>query len=431
MTLKEIKDLYNETYYMIDDWVIDLIIAVTLGGKMPGDPIWLMVIGGSSSGKSELINIVGQVDYVHQISNLTENSFLSGVGKSGDEHSLLHQIGTTGVIVMKDFTSILTMRDDRKDVILGQMREIFDGYITKKTGNQKEVNEWRGKLNFIGGVTDSIYSTTEKSTAMGPRFINYVMPTLNRDQRLKMLEISSHNMDDIKQKRFAIQVAVKEFIEEKIATIPLKLKDIDAEFKYQLMVVSDFVAQSRTATERDYRGVLNLINSSELATRLFGQFYKLAQYFVYLSDEEELNNNYKKLIIKLCLDSIQKQRRLCLRELSRYDYVTPKGLGHLLRYPTKTTRVWLEDLNALGICERASGAGLSTADSFIINPEYRDIMVQYDSVERASGGLDSKDSDSFVGDDYDYGGSIDYNGDPGEQEMINDKVQELDLNEMF
>lgn len=430
MKLSQIKELYNQTYFMIDDMVLDLILAVTLGGKMPGDPIWLMIIGGSSSGKSELINIVGEVKYVHQISNLTENAFLSGSGRQGDDNSLLHQIGTTGVIVMKDFTSILSMRDDKKDMILGQMREIFDGYITKKTGNRKEIDEWRGKLNFIGGVTDTIYSKTEKSSAMGPRFINYVMPAFDREQRLKMLKAASKNTNDIKDKRAIIQVMVRDFINEKIQTIPDKLKEVDDDFNSVLMILSDFVALARTPTERDYKGILNLINSPEMAPRIYGQFYKLAQYFIYLNDESILSEEHKKLIIKLCLDSLPKQRRLSLQELSRYDFVTPKGLGHALRYPTKTTRIWLEDLNALGVCERIS-KGANMADCFAINPEYRSILLQYDNITPVSGGLDSNESNGYDGDDYNGGSIINYDSDPGEQEEMAEKYKDLDLDKLF
>jgi len=430
MKLSQIKELYNQTYFMIDDMVLDLILAVTLGGKMPGDPIWLMIIGGSSSGKSELINIVGEVNFVHQISNLTENAFLSGAGRQGDDNSLLHQIGTTGVIVMKDFTSILSMRDDKKDMILGQMREIFDGYITKKTGNRKEVDEWRGKLNFIGGVTDTIYSKTEKSSAMGPRFINYVMPAFDREQRLKMLKAASKNTNDIKDKRAVIQVMVRDFINEKIQTIPDKLKEVDDDFNSVLMILSDFVALARTPTERDYKGILNLINSPEMAPRIYGQFYKLAQYFIYLNDEAILSEEHKKLIIKLCLDSLPKQRRLSLQELSRYDFVTPKGLGHALRYPTKTTRIWLEDLNALGVCERIS-KGANMADCFAINPEYRSILLQYDNITPVSGGLDSNENNGYDGDEYSSGSIINYDSDPGEQEELAEKYKELDLDKLF
>lgn len=429
MNIKQIKNLYNQTYFMVDDMVIDLVLAVTLGGKMPGDPIWLMIIGGSSSGKSEIINIVNDVPFVFQISNLTENSFLSGAGRAGDETSLLHQIGTSGVIVMKDFTSILSMRDDKKDVILGQMREIFDGYITKKTGNRKEVDEWRGKLNFLGGVTDTIYSKTEKSSAMGPRFINYVMPNLNREERLKMLKFASKNANDIKEKRHALQVMVKDFIDEKIQTIPEKLSEIDDDFNDTLMVLSDFVALARTPTERDYKGVLNLINSPEMAPRIYGQFYKLSQYFMYINDQVELSDEHKKLIIKLCLDSLPKQRRVTLRELARYTYVTPKGLGHALRYPTKTARIWLEDLNALGVCERTT-SGMNGGDGFIINPEYRTILLQYDNITQLDIGLDSEDDGGYEGDGGGYF-SRETNKDPGVQEMLDEKYEELDLNSMF
>ena len=81
-TLKDCKDTYQEIFYIEDSTIIDLILAVAIGSMTATDPIWLMIIGGSSSGKSEFINSLSTLkkpdgkNLAFDISTLTENTFL-------------------------------------------------------------------------------------------------------------------------------------------------------------------------------------------------------------------------------------------------------------------------------------------------------------------------------------------------------------------
>lgn len=119
MTLQELKQLYKDVFYLEDDMILDVILAVAISSKLGGDPIWLLIIGGSSSGKSELINTLNKVPFNTPISSMTENTFLSSMRSfDGKEMSLLHRIGTSGMITMKDYTSILSMRSEKRDLIV-------------------------------------------------------------------------------------------------------------------------------------------------------------------------------------------------------------------------------------------------------------------------------------------------------------------------
>ena len=159
-TLKEVKDAYKSVFYMKDenDGVLDVILAVTISTWTGNDGIWLLLIGGPSTGKTECLNIITSLPFVHTISTLTENTFLSGMKlKAGQEASLLHRVGPKGVLVFKDFTTVLGLRDDRRTEILNQMREIYDGKIVKSTGNGED-NNWEGKINVLAATTEVIKS---------------------------------------------------------------------------------------------------------------------------------------------------------------------------------------------------------------------------------------------------------------------------------
>lgn len=391
-TLAEVKEAFTDVFILEDDMVIDLILAITLGSKMPGDPIWLMIVGASSSGKSELVQMIGQVPFAHQVSNLTENTFLSGMNRGhGEETSLLHQIGPSGMIVMKDYTSILTMKADKRDVIVGQMREIFDGEITKKTGNGNS-NSWRGKLNFIGAVTDTIYVKEGESAGMGRRAINYVMPELDDDGRIALAKKARENINDIAEKREHIQKITADFIMHKLENIPDRFPDVDPELSEELIHLANFSTRVRTPVQKDYKGNPQMVHSLEAPMRMSQQVHKLAQYLMWLKGGE-LKPKDAKILYKICLDSIPKQIRMVLRVLAKYKSVEAKGVAHLLNRPTDWARMWLQDLNMLQVCRRVSTGGLGP-DEWVINPRYKTIMLTYDDIEETQERLVGQNGDS-------------------------------------
>jgi hypothetical protein len=423
ITVDKIREQYLKTFYIEDPTIIDLALAVVVGVKIKGDPIWLMIIGASSSGKSELINTLIGVDFVHQVSSLTENTFLSGMkAKEGKEISLLHKIGKSGVIVMKDYTSILSMKYDRRENIISQMREIYDGYIVKETGNGLS-DHWKGKINFIGGVTDSVYIKEGESAGMGRRTINYIMPKQNRK---KTLQQARQNTNDIEEKREKIRSMIKEYVEKKVKNLPTELPKVDNELGEELMLLSDFLTHARTPTERDYKGELVLVQDLEMPMRVFQQLQSLAQLFQLLNDGP-ITDAQKGCLYKISLDSIPKLRRIALKIISSYDSVTTKGLAQFANYPTKTARHWLEDLNVLGIITRTVDK-IGNVDKWTIRPEFREIMIKYDGI------IHKKDSligdESYEEEEYDLASKM-ANYDPGlaeEQDTIMESAfEDLDL----
>ena len=67
---------------------------------------------------------------------------------------LLRQVGASGTLVVKDFTSILSMNRDTRAMVLAALREIYDGYWTRNVGTDGGFTlTWRGRLIVIGAVT--------------------------------------------------------------------------------------------------------------------------------------------------------------------------------------------------------------------------------------------------------------------------------------
>jgi GTPase SAR1 family protein len=396
MTLNEIKQAYKEIFYIENDELLDLMCAIAISCWTKSDAIWLLIIGAPSSGKTEFVNTLAGLEFAHQISSMTENSFLSAMpGSDGKEKSLLHRIGKNGMILMKDYTSILSLKEELRKKILGDMREIYEGWIKKETGTGKKL-EWKGKINFVGAVTDSIYLGEGDDASMGRRTIDYVMPHLTSTVRIKMAKRSSQNIGDAQTKRDKLKVMFAEFIEIKRKELPEVLPSLPEELLNELITIADFSTQMRTATKRDFHGNLMFAPENEAPMRMSNQLMILAQVLIFLNDGI-LKQEHHDILCKVALDSISRQRRVTLQVLAKYSAVTTKGLAQELNYPTKTTLSWLEDINVIGGCSRYLAG---SSDMWKLNKNAREIMIKYDNITPINEDLMGNESyDSYRGED--------------------------------
>lgn len=413
-TIQDIKNEYKKVFYIEDDFVIDLLTATVISTYLKCDNIWTLVVGPSSGGKSELINIFFKLKFVHQVSDMTENTLLSGMATGDQEASFLKRMGPLGCIAMKDFTSILSMRQEKASIIMGHLREVYDGYIEKKTGNGRNPS-WKGKATFIGGVTEAIYNASDESASMGRRNILYVLPPQDRKLTARM---SQKNKADgqKKEKITHIQELVKEYIEEQISNLPEILPVVEDGLMNELIDLADFSTHARTPTTRNYRGEMTLATSLEMPMRMLDQLTALAQVFMIMYNGV-LPEETKKGLFKIALDSIPKQKRLTLRELATYDTATTKGIAIAVMYPTEIARNWLGDLNVLGLIDRLPPLIVAGPDRWRLKDQYKELLIKYD-------GIVPKKEDLNLEDDY-YGEESE-ELDPGELLERKDRMKDGD-----
>jgi hypothetical protein len=90
-------------------------LGTIAANRLPGDPVWLGLIGPPSSAKTELLNSTSRLSFVVSAGTLTPAGLLSGTPKpqleKGTKGGLLRQIGEFGILTLRDFGSILTMRE--------------------------------------------------------------------------------------------------------------------------------------------------------------------------------------------------------------------------------------------------------------------------------------------------------------------------------
>lgn len=143
---------------------------------LQGDPIWLFVQGPSGSGKGEVIvNALRNLDpKVNVLGTINRNSLISfNRGELGGLLPALpanpHGLGKTGIFVFKDFTTMLSLREEERSEVISQLREIYDGSWSRSSGSGH--HDWIGKVTCIAACTPVLESAWSMKRDLGERFL--------------------------------------------------------------------------------------------------------------------------------------------------------------------------------------------------------------------------------------------------------------------
>jgi hypothetical protein len=162
-------------------------IRITLGAIQAhylhiGDPAWLFIVAPPGSGKTTM-SIMGASDLkqVVLLGDLSENTFLSGfyghkqpglLEKTGESKKKGTTYTTSGdlIVLVKDFTTVLSMRREKRGAILSQLREIHDGMFKRDFGTG-DTKIWRGQATVIAAVTPVLDRYYSIFGVLGERFL--------------------------------------------------------------------------------------------------------------------------------------------------------------------------------------------------------------------------------------------------------------------
>lgn len=397
-TVKQLEAEIAEVLLVADEGVCRIVVANIVANRMNLDPVWLLLVAGSSGGKTEYINAISGLNFVHVISDLTVNTFASGFKKTGQETSLLLRINN-GILAFKDFTSILSKNKDAKKEIMAQLREIYDGKYVKETGTGETI-KWQGRAGAIAGSTEAIYQHLADMSAMGDRFIMY---SIRQPDRIEMARKALSNTYDMNEKREHLKGCFTNYITQVINFINEQedetIVELPEDAKEDLLMVADFATRVRSAVELDFKsGVVTFVPEPEMPTRMIKQLHAMATAFLAMKKSEpgadlasnKLDDLEKRLLYKLAFDSIPRTRRDTLHPLAQYrDGVTTSGMATLLNLPTPSVAKYLSQINALGICKRSKKGG-TQGDLWKMDERYRNILVRLEGLHTKDGVLEGK-----------------------------------------
>ncbi len=377
-TYQELVDTVKKWMIVPDPNAIKFICAFYCANRITGKALWAFVIGPSGGGKTELLNSITIFDDVYPISILTPNTFLSGMPGAQDA-SLLPQV-TGKILLFKDWTSVLSVQKDTKAELMSQLREIWDGDMTKVFGNGK-VRRWTGKVSVLAASTQAVDLNQQQYTHLGERFLNYRMIMPDRKEVAMRALTNAPNQDLMaKEIQYAMYSFIKGLNLPKEITEPPQLPD---EFKSQIVNLANFCTMARSGIIREegMKKEVIFVPSAEMPTRISGQLAKLGSGII-IANGGKFEEADMEIIYKVALDSIPQTNKMVITEMAKMNGQTTAQIATALGYPTEPIKRYLENLAMLRVCTRQKNAG--RPDQWTMEEEFVDIMRHYEHVQELS-----------------------------------------------
>jgi hypothetical protein len=381
----------DETIEVFQKWLIlsDLnpvyaVLGAVSANLLPGDAVWLGLIGPPSSAKTEILNSVSMLPYVVQAGTLTPAALLSGTPKKqydkGARGGLLRQIGKFGIIALKDFGSVLSMRAEAKAELLAALREIYDGAWTRHLGTDGgRTLSWTGKVGMVfcaTGVMDAHYTVIG---SMGDRFLLSRLAPVGEGQFGRALQHMGAATGQMRKE--LAEVVARLFAGRRPEPQPITDDEIA-----RIDAVITLAVRLRGAIERDRQTrEIEAVLGAEGTARIGLCLERL------LAGLDTLGVDRRKaleIVEAVAMDSVPPIRR------HAYEYLAPLGAGwadtpsvaKALDLPTVTVRRALEELAAYHLVRRQpQGPGKPDLWSTGSEPEGGSISAIYSACEEGQG----------------------------------------------
>lgn len=364
MTFAELQKEIGEYIYSEDDGMTRVALASVIATRLQvSDPIWLILIGPSSSGKSQVLRPIALTDekFIHRVDDLTENTLMSGAKvKDGQtQNSLLKRIGKLGIIVVSDLTVLFSKSTDTRTTILSQFRMMYDGEMVKYTGNRSAPIKWKGSIGVLAGSTPSIYSSFEEVADMGERFIYYRMRDYNIEKATRLAlsrKLYGSALDD------KIATVYGEYIKEVVmASADKEIPALSEEMNDRMIFIAMFASKLRTPTHYDkYQKTIDKIPVPEMPPRIAIQLTAIAKGLMCMSENMELTDEDMGYIEWCAYSLANEERRACLKVIagvSFEDSVSSQAIADSIGLSTSIISMNLQHLSAVGVLERYATSG--------------------------------------------------------------------------
>jgi hypothetical protein len=344
---------FRQFLHLPDPGALHVILATIAANRAEGDPVWTLIVGPPGGGKTELLAPFNRQPDVHPAATLTEAALLSGTPKreraTSSRGGLLRTIGEFGIIVLKDFTSVLSMNRDARAALLAALREVYDGSWTRHVGTDGGLTlSWTGKVGMVAGCTPTIDSHHAVMASMGERFVLYRLPRIDAEAQSKR---ALNHLGGEAKARKALADAVAAVLDS--ADVRELNRRADEATVDRLVSLSTLAVRGRSAVERDgHTREIVLIPEPEAPARLAVALLRILNG---LRAVGEADATAWRLVTRCALDSMPVARRMALEFLvGRVDASTTSAVAERFGYPTTTMRRTLEDLEAHGLAGRRS-----------------------------------------------------------------------------
>jgi hypothetical protein len=349
-TLARTAAVFKKWLLLKDSWPVYVTLGAIASNHLPGPPVWLGLIAPPSSAKTEILNAALRLPKVELVTTASPAALLSGTPKKqaakGAEGGLLRKIGSFGILVLKDFTSVLGLHRDNLSEMLDALREVYDGKRVRHLGTDGgRTLKWEGKLGLIFGCTEAYDSQYAVIGALGDRFLLYRLPPSQHDQ-FEMAMLHTGERSKLMQDELADALAGLFIGLGDPLPAPRAMSDEES-LRIKRKVI--LACQLRAGVDRDrYSRELQAVYGAEGAGRLGLSLERLLAGLDVIGLDREIA---LEIVEKVALDSVPPIRRKVYEGLAGGTQKT-REIAEALDLPTTTVRRALEDIAAHGLATR-------------------------------------------------------------------------------
>ena len=256
-----------------DTDALDIMLATAVMQADEGDPVWLMLISGSGNAKTEMAQSLSGVGAEVTSAISSAGALLSATSKrekaANATGGLLRKLEKDGVglLVVKDFTTLLSMNHNVRAEVLAALREIHDGRYQRNVGTDGgRTLTWEGRLVVIGACTTAWDRAHAVISVMGNRFVLVRVESEDDDNREEFGLQSIANLGSESRMRRELAETVASVIAS--ASEPPVLTKAES---LVLVRAANLATKARTAVEVDYQGNVEDSHAPEVPTRFAKQ----------------------------------------------------------------------------------------------------------------------------------------------------------------
>lgn len=358
-SLEDVCTTYKKWLHMTNTDAIRLMLACAVSQDIPGPPIWLFLVGPPGGGKTEAVVSLSHWERAYLTSSLTPHALISGANwKEGMDPSLIPKLNGK-VMVIKDFTAILSMRDMERDEIFGILRDAYDGTCGKVFGTGIQ-RTYHSRFTIVAAVTPRIHDLSSQHASLGERFLKYSMgDNLHHESEEDIIARAIDNIAQTTQMQDELQDVVSSFLARRITVSPDRLPAVPDGIKQRIIALGMFGARMRGSVSRDkYRNdIVTSRPSAEIGSRLGIQLAKLAKALAIIHQRPTVTEDDYRLLKKVMLDTLPQRTEDIIRHMWLHGptpggHITVEDLARTSRYPTATVSRIMSDLHVLDIVER-------------------------------------------------------------------------------